>query len=148
MKKIIAISIWLCFITASVLAQDLGVQLRRMFVTEKANYIGKTVAELLQAWPLPVNSFVVVPNYNIPDYGNEFRFSNQDLNTTSSIIDKNAVIGDSGNLYMLYVKFYPQIKYPTTGFIKDNKGKAIVNTQYEEFSKYKVVDIRFSAFPR
>lgn len=147
MKRLLAIAMWLCFITVNIWAQD-ATQLKTTFVTNKANYIGKTVTELLQDWPLPVNSFVVVPNYNNPDYGNEFRFSNQDVNTTSGIIHQNAVIGDSGNLYMLYVKFSPQIKYPTTGFIKENKGKAITPAQYAEFSQYKVVDIRFSDFPR
>lgn len=134
------------FLSVICMAQD-AAQLKTQFVTNKANYIGKTVAELLQVWPLSINSFVVVPNYNNPDYGNEFRFSNHDLNTTSGIIRANAEIG-SGKLYMLYVKFSPQLKYPTTGFIKDNKGKALTPAQYVEFSKYKVEDIVFSVFPR
>ncbi len=114
------------------------------FVKNKQSYIGRSVADLLNDLQVPVGSFVVVPNYNNPDYGNEFRFSNLDVNTTSTVIYNNR----GKKLYMLYVRFSPQIKYPTAGFIRENREKPLVREQYAEFAKYRIVDVEVSIFPR
>jgi len=109
----------------------------------KKKYIGKPVADLLRDLEVPVGSFVLVPDYSNPNYASEFRFSNRDVNTTSTIIRNN-----NSSLYMLYVRFTPAIKYPTEGFMKENKEKALTPAQYAEFEQYTIVDIDVSTFPR
>jgi hypothetical protein len=118
------------------------------FVSYRANFEGKSVAELLKALEVPVGSFVINPSYGNPEYANEFRFSNKDVNTTSTFITDNSNAAGGGKLYILYVQFKPQIKYPTTGFIHDNQEKALSPDQYDEFAKYKIMSIEVGIFPR
>ncbi len=126
------------------LGADLETYYNENFIRNKKAYIGRSVADLLNDLEVSVGSFIVVPNYNNPDYGNEFRFSNLDINTTSAVIHRNS----GQKLLLLYVKFSPQIKYPTTGFIREFRGKPLTREQYAEFAKYKIVDIEVSIFPR
>jgi hypothetical protein len=112
------------------------------------SYIGKSVAELLNDYGDSIASFVLNPNYNNPEYADEFRFSNMGVNETSTVLRNNANPFGSGKLHLLYVQFKPQIKYPTEGFIRENREKPLSRTQYAEFAKYKITGIIFSVFPR
>ncbi len=146
-KSILIIALFAVFgsLAAQTSKEDAKLDARiNKFMQNKDTYIGKSVADLLNSLEMSIGSFIVVPNYNNPDYGNEFRFSNLDVNTTSTIIHNNS----GQRLVLVYVKFSPQIKYPTTGFIRDFRGKSLVRQQYAAFSEYKVVDIEVSIFPR
>jgi hypothetical protein len=153
MKKIIIIS-FLLSVFGNILAEKsekyvpLGTQYKATdaisYISTNCNsygsqYKGRSVAEFLREMEVPVGFLTLIPNYYNSNYGNEFRFSSEDANTTSSILRHQ-----NSNLYVIYVRFTPEIKFPTTGFIREKLGKAIKPEDFEEFEQYTIVDMTAS----
>jgi len=113
------------------------------FEKNKENYIGRPVSDLLKDLPMQIKSFIIIPNYDNPNYGNEFRFSSHFTGETSTLIRAN-----NRPLFLVYVRFSPQIKFPLSGFMNEYKGQDIYREHYAEFEQYRIVDISVSTFPR
>ena len=164
MKKIIIISLLLSVFSSiyaqksekytplgEIYAADTLNYVCRNFDTFASQYKGRTVADFLQEMEVPAGFLTLIPNYYNSNYGNEFRFSSKDPNTTSSIIrnSQNSPTGNiirlgDSNLYIIYVRFTPEIKYPTTDFIRENLGKAIKPEDFDKFEQYTIVDMTAS----